>query len=117
MRGDCTTEYRISRVKARLKFMIDDYGVERFAIWSKRRLALSSKSATIAAARDRKRSHGYPRAEACRPLNYVGFPVRLGLMSGSQMREDRRGCSGGWRRYPADAASEFHRCEYPQRAA
>jgi ferredoxin-nitrite reductase len=25
-----TTEYRISRVKARLKFMIDDYGVEEF---------------------------------------------------------------------------------------
>ena len=25
-----TTEYRISRVKARLKFMIDDYGPEEF---------------------------------------------------------------------------------------
>ena len=62
-----TTEYRMSRVKARLKFMIDDYGPEEFRKLVEAQARLRARnSRRDADSRDRKRSHGHPRAEAVR---------------------------------------------------
>jgi len=82
-----TTEYRISRVKARLKFMIDDYGPEEFRRLVEARLGhqledlaelpLAAEESDHMGIHEQKQSGRY----------YVGFPVYLGLMSGTQMRE------------------------------
>ena len=82
-----TTEYRISRVKARLKFMIDDYGVEAFRELVEARLgrALEDLAAT-AARRTPKAITWASTSRSSRGCCYVGFPVYLGMMSGRQMR-------------------------------
>ncbi len=82
-----TTEYRISRVKARLKFMIDDYGPEEFRRLVEARLGypledlaelpLAAEESDHMGIHEQKQSGRY----------YVGFPVYLGVMSGTQMRE------------------------------
>lgn len=80
-----TTEYRISRVKARLKFMIDDYGVEDFRKLVEARLGhpLDGLEELPLPARDS--DHMGIREQKQPGLLSVGFPVYLGLMSGAQM--------------------------------
>jgi ferredoxin-nitrite reductase len=81
-----TTEYRISRVKARLKFMIDDYGVEAFRelveARMERRLEDLSELPLPVAESDHMGVHEQHQTG----LLYAGFPVYLGTMSGRQMR-------------------------------
>ncbi|HJU09911.1 MAG TPA: nitrite/sulfite reductase [Candidatus Binataceae bacterium] len=81
-----TTEYRLSRVKARLKFMIDDYGVDAFRQLVEARLGSvlepMSELPLPAAENDHMGVHEQNEAGKF----YVGFPVYLGLMSGQQMR-------------------------------
>jgi sulfite reductase beta subunit-like hemoprotein len=81
-----TTEYRLSRVKARLKFMIDDYGVDAFRQLVEARLGAALEPLTQlplpAAESDHMGVHEQNEAGKF----YVGFPVYLGLMSGRQMR-------------------------------
>jgi sulfite reductase beta subunit-like hemoprotein len=81
-----TTEYRLSRVKARLKFMIDDYGVDAFRQLVETRLdspleALPQLPLPLA-----ESDHMGVHEQNERGKFYVGFPVYLGLMSGRQMR-------------------------------
>jgi sulfite reductase beta subunit-like hemoprotein len=81
-----TTEYRLSRVKARLKFMIDDYGVDAFRQLVEARLGEAfeplAQLPLPAAESDHMGVHEQNEAgKFC-----VGFPVYLGLMSGRQMR-------------------------------
>jgi len=77
--------YRLSRVKARLKFMIDDYGPEKF-----RELVEERLGRTLTDLPQPPVPHGetghigiHPQKQA--GLYYVGFPVSLGLLRGEQM--------------------------------
>jgi len=82
-----TTEYRLSRVKARLKFMIDDYGVDAFRELVEGRLGRVLERLTELPLPDAESDHMGVHAEKTAGRLYVGFPVYLGLMSGRQMRE------------------------------
>ncbi|HYL59717.1 MAG TPA: nitrite/sulfite reductase [Candidatus Acidoferrales bacterium] len=81
-----TTEYRISRVKARLKFMIDDYGPEEFRRLVEARLGFALENLDAMPLAESDSDHMGVREQKQAGLNYVGFPVYLGLMSGRQMR-------------------------------
>ncbi len=82
-----TTEYRISRVKARLKFMIDDYGPEEFRRMVEARLGDTLEDLPEMPLPESESDHMGIHAEKRPGHFYVGFPVYLGLMSGQQMRE------------------------------
>ncbi|HYK65496.1 MAG TPA: nitrite/sulfite reductase [Patescibacteria group bacterium] len=82
-----TTEYRMSRVKARLKFMIDDYGVDEFRKLVEAKLGYALESLDEMPLPETESDHMGIREQKQSGLNYVGFPVYLGLMSGRQMRE------------------------------
>jgi ferredoxin-nitrite reductase len=77
--------YRVSRVKARLKFMIDDIGPdgmrERVEARIGRRLERFTLPAVATAPPDHLGIHEQKQAG----LVYVGVPVHLGLISGDQM--------------------------------
>jgi sulfite reductase beta subunit-like hemoprotein len=81
-----TTEYRISRVKARLKFMIDDYGVEAFRALVEQRLGYALEGLAEMPLPDAESDHMGTHEQKDGRF-YVGFPVRLGLMNGIQMSE------------------------------
>ena len=82
-----TTEYRISRVKARLKFMIDDYGVEEFRRLVEARLGGPLEDLAELPLPDVESDHMGIHEDRRPGLLYAGFPVYLGTMSGQQMRE------------------------------
>lgn len=78
------TRYRVSRVKARFKFMVDDYGPERIRELVEEQLghALVRVPAPVSA--------GYTDHLLVHPqrqpgLSYIGFPVSMGWMNGEQM--------------------------------
>jgi ferredoxin-nitrite reductase len=78
--------YRLSRAKARLKFMVDDYGPAEIRRMVEERLdrKLDDLSAPKpAGAADHLGIH--PQRQP--GLSYIGFPVPLGLMSGAQMMQ------------------------------
>jgi sulfite reductase beta subunit-like hemoprotein len=81
-----TTEYRLSRVKARLKFMIDDYGVEEFRKLVEGRLGGALESLAELPLPDAESDHMGIHEQRQAGRFYVGFPVYLGLMGGAQMR-------------------------------
>ena len=81
-----TTEYRISRVKARLKFMIDDYGPEEFRKLVEARLGYALENLAETPMPDAESDHMGISAQKQDGRHYAGFPVYLGLMSGAQMR-------------------------------
>jgi ferredoxin-nitrite reductase len=76
--------YRVSRVKSRMKFMVDDYGPEGMRAELERRLGRTltdyelSRPPAIS-------DHIGVHAQKQPGLFYVGVPVHLGLMSGDQM--------------------------------
>jgi ferredoxin-nitrite reductase len=80
-----TTEYRMSRVKARLKFMIDDYGAEAFRELVETKLGRKLEPLADMPLPDAESDHMGIHEQRQSGLYYVGFPVRLGLMSGGQM--------------------------------
>jgi len=80
-----TTEYRMSRVKARLKFMIDDYGAEGFRELVETKLGRKLEPLADMPLPDAESDHMGIHEQRQPGLYYVGFPVRLGLMSGGQM--------------------------------
>ncbi len=82
-----TTEYRVSRVKARLKFMIDDYGAAGFRKLVEERLGHPMEDLIELPLPDREGEHIGVHEQKTAGLWYAGFPVRLGLISGRQMRE------------------------------
>ena len=107
--------YRVSRVKARLKFMIDDIGPEGMRERVEARLGRTF---------DDFRLPPLPRADqsprhspTARRAHYVGVPVHLGLVSGDQMialadlAEDAR------RRHPDHAPAEPRADERVRRPA
>ena len=82
-----TTEYRLSRVKARLKFMIDDYGVEEFRRLVEARVGRALEDLAELPLPGTESDHMGVHEQKTPGLLYAGFPVRLGLMSGRQMIE------------------------------
>ena len=76
--------YRVSRVKARLKFMIDDIGPEGMRTLVETRLGLRLEDYTLPPAPEPK-DHLGVNAQKQPGLVYVGVPVHLGLISGEQM--------------------------------
>lgn len=82
-----TTEYRISRVKARLKFMIDDYGVEEFRKLVEARLGHPLEDLTEMPLPEKESDHMGIHEQKQSGLYSVGFPVYLGTMTGRQMCE------------------------------
>ena len=62
--------YRVSRVKARIKFMVDDYGPEGMRAEVERRLGYALPDYTLRAARREPADHiGVAAAEAGRALD------------------------------------------------
>ncbi|HVB82728.1 MAG TPA: nitrite/sulfite reductase [Candidatus Binataceae bacterium] len=82
-----TTEYRISRVKARLKFMVDDYGPAGFRRLVEERLGYVMEDLPELPLSVGEDGHMGVHEQKAPGRRYAGFPVRLGLMSGRQMRE------------------------------
>jgi ferredoxin-nitrite reductase len=80
------TRYRVSRVKARFKFMVDDYGPEGIRSAVEERLGHSLIRLPAPP------SAGYTDHLGVHPqrqpgLSYVGFPVSMGWMNGDQMHQ------------------------------
>jgi sulfite reductase beta subunit-like hemoprotein len=76
--------YRVSRVKARFKFMVDDYGAAGVRQKVEERLGSCLEDFTAPP------PIGYTTHLGVHPqkqegLNYIGFPVHLGLVTGDQM--------------------------------
>jgi ferredoxin-nitrite reductase len=76
--------YRVSRVKARMKFMVDDYGPEGMRAEVERRLGREFADFTIPAT-DAVGDHIGVHEQQQPGLFYVGVPVHIGLISGDQM--------------------------------
>ncbi len=79
------TRYRLSRVKARLKFMIDDFGPERFRELVEERLGHKLEDLPQLPLPEGETDHMGIHPQKQEGLFYVGFPVALGLMTGEQM--------------------------------
>jgi ferredoxin-nitrite reductase len=77
--------YRVSRVKARLKFMIDDIGPEGMRERVEGRLGRSLEDFSLPPVGTAPSDHLGVREQKQPDLVYVGAPVHLGLISGDQM--------------------------------
>jgi sulfite reductase beta subunit-like hemoprotein len=77
--------YRVSRVKARLKFMIDDIGPEGMRERVEERLGRTLADFALPAPELASRDHLGVNAQKQPGLSYIGVPVHLGLISGDQM--------------------------------
>jgi sulfite reductase beta subunit-like hemoprotein len=80
-------KYRVSRVKARLKFMIDDIGAEGMRERVETRLGRTLEDYDLPATAAPPHDHLGVHPQKQEGLVYVGVPVRLGLISGEQMIE------------------------------
>jgi sulfite reductase beta subunit-like hemoprotein len=76
--------YRVSRVKARMKFMVDDYGPEGMRAEVERRLGRRLVDFELPPPGE-FRDHVGVHQQKQRGLYYVGAPVHVGLVSGDQM--------------------------------
>ena len=77
--------YRMSRVKARLKFMVDDIGPERYRAMVEERLGRRMEDFPLPPAQAGEHLTGvHPQLQD--GLVYAGFPVSAGLADGGQLR-------------------------------
>ncbi len=80
-----TPKYRMSRVKARLKFMMDDVGPEKYRELVEERLGRPLVEFALPAARSGEHITGvHPQRQE--GLVYAGFPVTAGLANGDQLQ-------------------------------
>jgi sulfite reductase beta subunit-like hemoprotein len=77
--------YRLSRVKARMKFMVDDYGPEGMRAAVEERLGYRLPDYTLEPLDAEFSDHVGVHPQREDGLFYVGAPVHVGLMSGDQM--------------------------------
>ncbi len=77
--------YRVSRVKARLKFMIDDIGPEGMRERVEDRLGRKLADFSLPAPELASRDHLGVQPQKQLGFSYIGVPVHLGLISGDQM--------------------------------
>ena len=88
--------FRVSRVKARMKFMVDDYGPQRIRTEVERRLGRALTSYELPPTGPFSDHVGvHPQRQA--GLSYVGVPVNVGLVTGDQLIDvaDLAGDLGG----------------------
>jgi ferredoxin-nitrite reductase len=77
--------YRLSRARARLKFMVDDLGPAAFRRRVEERLGRPLADGAVPQAPVEEHDHAGLHPQRQPGLVYAGFPVYLGLMSGDQM--------------------------------
>ena len=77
--------YRVSRVKARLKFMVDDIGPEGMRERVQAKLGRTLEDFTLPRIDVEPSNHLGIRAQKQERLHSIGVPVHLGLISGDQM--------------------------------
>jgi ferredoxin-nitrite reductase len=77
--------YRVSRVKARLKFMVDDIGPEGMRERVEAKLGRTLEDFTLPGIEVEPSNHLGVRAQKQDGLHTIGVPVHLGLISGDQM--------------------------------
>jgi ferredoxin-nitrite reductase len=77
--------YRVSRVKSRMKFMVDDYGADGMRAELERRLGRELGDYSLDPPPPRFSDHVGVHPQRQDGLVYIGVPVHLGLMSGTQM--------------------------------
>ena len=80
-------KYRLSRVKARLKFMVDDYGGEGMRALIEQRIGHRLADLELEPKPVSETEHLGIHRQKQAGLNYVGFPVHLGQVTGQQMVE------------------------------
>jgi len=78
-------KYRVSRVKARLKFMVDDIGPEGIRERVEARLGRKLEDYSLPAIDVEPSAHLGVHPQRQDGLSYIGVPVHLGLISGDQM--------------------------------
>jgi sulfite reductase beta subunit-like hemoprotein len=78
-------KYRVSRVKARLKFMIDDIGPEGMRERVEARLARSLEDFELSPSAPETSTHLGVHEQKQPGVHSIGVPVHLGLISGDQM--------------------------------
>ena len=78
--------YRLSRTRARLKFMLHDTGPETFRTRVEERLGRRLADGTVPPPPAEEQDHTGIHPQRQEGLFYAGFPVFLGLMSGDRMR-------------------------------
>jgi sulfite reductase beta subunit-like hemoprotein len=78
-------KYRVSRVKARLKFMVDDIGPEGIRERVEARLGRELEDYELPPIDVEPSHHLAVHAQKQDGLHYIGVPVHLGLVSGDQM--------------------------------
>ena len=78
-------KYRVSRVKARLKFMVDDIGPEGIRERVEARLGRKLEDYSLPPVEVEPSHHLGVHAQKQEGLSYIGVPVHLGLISGDQM--------------------------------
>src|SRR5204862_3139428 len=77
--------YRVSRVKARLKFMVDDIGPEGMRVRVETKLGRALENFTLPRIDVEPSNHLGLRPQKQEGLYSIGVPVHLGLISGDQM--------------------------------
>jgi len=77
--------YRVSRVKARLKFMVDDIGADGLRVRVEERLGRKLADFTLPPIEVEPSNHLGVHPQRQEGLSYVGVPVHLGLVSGDQL--------------------------------
>src|SRR5438046_2324202 len=77
--------YRVPRVKARLKFMIDDIGAEGMRERAEAKLGRELEDYDLPAVESPPHDHLGIHRQKQPGLVYIGVPVHLGLVSGDQM--------------------------------
>jgi ferredoxin-nitrite reductase len=78
-------KYRVSRVKARLKFMVDDIGAEGIRERVEARLGRRLEDFALPPIDVEPSHHLGVQPQRQEGLSYIGVPVHLGLVSGDQM--------------------------------
>jgi ferredoxin-nitrite reductase len=78
-------QYRLSRAKARLKFMVDDFGPEGMRAEVERFLGRRLEDLAEPPRRIGDTEHLGVHPQKQEDLSYIGFPVYLGRISGEQM--------------------------------
>jgi ferredoxin-nitrite reductase len=78
--------YRVSRVKARLKFMVDDYGPEGMRAEVERRLGRPLPDFALPPLEREPGDHLGLRPSSTPGRSYLGIPVHVGLVGGTRLR-------------------------------
>lgn len=78
-------KYRMSRVKARMKFMVDDIGVDGMLERVEAKLGRTLESFELPQIAAQPSAHIGVHAQKQEGLSYIGVPVQLGLSSGDQL--------------------------------